>query len=329
MIPKRLRLTFTGAAALGLAIGLASALPAALPIAWAQNAPPAGSPASGVPAPAYATTGGDNAPGSAAAYANMAARMDNLQSEIDSLTGQIQVINHQLQQLSDRMGQLTKNAASGPNAPEGQGTPAGANAPAGNPAASQASNQPSNAAPVGRGSGGNNGSPLREPPPHPLGTIPANTPLPQPERNTAGGNANAGAKAEVALPAGSVAAQYKYATDFLRRGEYVKAGQALQLFLKAHPRVALASNAQYWLGQTYYVRQLYAQSAATFLAGYRSDPKGNKAPDDLLNLGMSLIALKKPAEACAVFKQLATQYPDAEPRIKQYAARERERAHCS
>ena len=130
------------------------------------------------------------------------------------------------------------------------------------------------------------------------------------------------------LPQGSPEAQYKFATDFLRRGDYVRAGQAFAEFVKAHPQHPLASNAQYWLGETYYVRQLYAQSAAAFLAGYRRDPKGDKAPADLLKLGMSLIGLKKPQEACAVFKQLAAQYPHAEPRIKQYAARERARAKC-
>lgn len=328
MIPKCLHPTLAGAAALGLglALGLAPAFPAALPVALAQTAPPAGSPASGKPAPASATAGGeDNAPGSAA-YANMAVRMDNLQSEIDSLTGQIQVINHQLQQLSSRIDTLTKDVDSRLSAP------AGANA-AGNAGAtpSQASNQASasTAAPAAAG-GGETGSPFREPPPHPLGTISVNTPLPQPGAGTsAPANAGTGAEAEVTLPSGSVEAQYKYATDFLRRGEYAKASQALEEFLKAHPKDALASNAHYWLGETYYVRQLYAQSAATFLDGYRLAPKGDKAPDDLLKLGMSLIALKKPAEACAVFKQLSSQYPHAEPRIKQYAARERERAHCS
>ncbi len=351
MIPNRLRLPASGLVMPGLVLalvfGLAPALPGVVPQAWAQSAPPPGSPASGLPAPAQAAampgseSGAGAGAGTGAAYANMAARMDNLQTEIDDLTGKIQVVDHQLQVLSDRIDKLSKDVNFRLNALEGHGpapaagantgtsTGAAAGAPAGGMAATASPANPTATAPTGNAAG----SPFREPPPHPLGSLPANAPLPTANQGAAatpatGAATGPGAAPAVTLPQGSPETQYKFATDFLRRGDYARAGQAFAEFVKAHPQHPLASNAQYWLGETYYVRQLYAQSAAAFLAGYRRDPKGDKAPADLLKLGMSLIGLKKPQEACAVFKQLAAQYPHAEPRIKQYAARERARAKC-
>ena len=59
---------------------------------------------------------------------------------------------------------------------------------------------------------------------------------------------------------------------------------------------------------TYYVRAAYVQAAEVFLEGYRSDPKGTKAPDSLLKLGMSLSGLDKKREACAAFNKLIKDY---------------------
>ena len=55
-----------------------------------------------------------------------------------------------------------------------------------------------------------------------------------------------------------------------------------------YPNDPLAGNAQYWLGETYYVRKDYKNAAAAFAEGYQKYPKGPKAADDLLKLGMSL-----------------------------------------
>ena len=123
--------------------------------------------------------------------------------------------------------------------------------------------------------------------------------------------------------------QYNFATDLLHQGDYAGAEQALTEFVGQHPTDPLASAAQYWLGETFFVRQKYDRAAKAFLAGYQKYPKTQKAPDDLLKLGMSLSALKQKKEACAVFQQLSSEYPSAEPRIKQSATREKSKAGCS
>lgn len=131
------------------------------------------------------------------------------------------------------------------------------------------------------------------------------------------------------LPGGTVKEQYAYAFGLLRQANYDRAEQALQEFLGLHPKESLASNARYWLGETYYVRAAYVQAAEIFLEGYQADPKGPKAPDSLLKLGMSLAGLDKKREACAAFEKLTKDFPDAAAGVKNTVKREKQKNGCS
>mgnify|MGYP001190853446 CR=1 FL=1 len=130
------------------------------------------------------------------------------------------------------------------------------------------------------------------------------------------------------LPAGSVQEQYKYAFGLVRKTEYERASMALSEFIKTHPDEPLTSNAQYWLGRTYYVRKDYRRAAEVFLASYQGDPKGSKAADNLLNLGMSLVGLNKNIEACATYRKLQLDFPKASTVILKRLAQQKTRAEC-
>ncbi|MGB0696672.1 MAG: tol-pal system protein YbgF [Rhodospirillaceae bacterium] len=131
-----------------------------------------------------------------------------------------------------------------------------------------------------------------------------------------------------ALLNGSPAEQYNYAFSLLRRADYVAAEQAFRSFLDANPSNGLSGNAAYWLGETYYIRGNYEQAAMTFLEGYKSYPDSNKAPDNLLKLGLSMAAINKTQEACAAFSRLSTQFPGAPEPIKRRARSEMQRVGC-
>ena len=131
------------------------------------------------------------------------------------------------------------------------------------------------------------------------------------------------------LPKGTTKEKYAYASGLLRQAQYARAEIALKAFIDDHNNDPLASNARYWLGETYYVRSAYVQAAEAFLDGYQKDPKGLKAPDTLLKLGMSLARLEKPREACAAFARLTADFPKVLEGIKNPLARERERNNCS
>ena len=135
--------------------------------------------------------------------------------------------------------------------------------------------------------------------------------------------------ATIVLPPGTAKEQYNYAFGLLRQANYDKAELALQEFVKLHPKEALASNARYWLGETFYVRAAYVQAAEVFLEGFQADPKGPKASDSLLKLGMSLGGLDKKREACAAFDKLLKDFPDAPAGVKNTVTREKQKNGCS
>lgn len=132
----------------------------------------------------------------------------------------------------------------------------------------------------------------------------------------------------VALPDGTPKQQYEFAFEFLKRQDYPKAEATLRDFLKLHPKDALAGNAQYWLGETYYVRGDFQQAAVEFMAGYQKYPKTNKGPDNLLKLGMSMAKLNQTQGACTALGRLTKDYPDAPDTVLKSAGSERTKLKC-
>jgi len=133
----------------------------------------------------------------------------------------------------------------------------------------------------------------------------------------------------MALPDGTPKEQYDYAFDILRQADYARAEKALRMFLDANASDDLAGNAQYWLGETYYVRGDFEQAAVEFLSGYQTYPASSKGPDNLLKLGLSMARLGQTDGACTALTRLATEYPSANDTIRRRAQTERARLKCS
>jgi tol-pal system protein YbgF len=130
------------------------------------------------------------------------------------------------------------------------------------------------------------------------------------------------------LPNGTPEAQYDFAIDLMKRGQYDQARQAFQEFLQLHPDHNLAGNSQYWLGETYYAQSDFKRAGDAFLTGYTTYASSNKAPDSLLKLGMSLAALGNKDAACTVWGELGSRFPQATPAIVARARSERQKAGC-
>lgn len=136
------------------------------------------------------------------------------------------------------------------------------------------------------------------------------------------------ASTEGTLPSGSAQDQYNYAMGLLTQANYPAAEQAMRSFVARFPKDSLAGNAQYWLGETFYVRKDYANAATAFAQGYDKYPKSAKAADDLLKLGMSLANLNQKADACRAYARLQRDFPTAPQSIKERLASEKQRAGC-
>ncbi len=121
---------------------------------------------------------------------------------------------------------------------------------------------------------------------------------------------------------------YDSAFSDIRESKYESAAGKLNRFMSMYPSHVLAPNAQYWLAETYYVRGEYAQAARMFAQGYQDYPKGPKAGDSLLKLGLSLAQLGKKEDACLSFLQLKKEFPGVQSTVTRRADQEIKRLGC-
>lgn len=131
-----------------------------------------------------------------------------------------------------------------------------------------------------------------------------------------------------ALPSGESQSAYENAYNSLLKRDFNAAEDGFRDFLQRYPNDPLSGNAQYWLGETYYVRGQFREAADSFLAGYRNYGNSDKAPANLLKLGMSLYRLGEEQAACSTFSELEKKYPNAPSHLKQRASAERQRSGC-
>lgn len=123
------------------------------------------------------------------------------------------------------------------------------------------------------------------------------------------------APAQPAQPAASAAEAYRDAFNLLKKADYPAAEVAFQNFLKQYGDTEYAGNAQYWLGETYYVRGQFEKAAVAFADGYKKYRKGPKAPDSLLKLGFSMRRLNQTDKSCAALDQFLKEFAGA-PKVQ-------------
>ena len=131
------------------------------------------------------------------------------------------------------------------------------------------------------------------------------------------------------LPQGTPKERYKYAYSLLTKMQLSAAETAFQEFLEQHGDDQLASNAQYWLGETYYARQNLSEATRAFLVGIQRYPNSTKAPDSMLKLGISLAKLGKNEDSCAAFIEMQTKFPNLRTRLRKRMLKEMKAADCN
>lgn len=251
---------------------------------------------------------------------NAELRLEQLEAQMRDLTGRVEEVTYGLTQLKQRLEKLVgdvdfrfreleKSSQTAAAEPPGTEASKDSRTTVGEPAAPTASTTSapkadSQAAALGNPAAGQDNGPVG-----PKGGAQAAT-------------------ANGTLPSGSSQEQYNYAFGLLRQADYPAAEKALRAFVERYPNDPLAANAQYWLGETYYVRGDYTDAATAFAEGYRKYPKSGKGPDSLLKLGMSLGNAGQKKDACVTLEQLERQYPKASPNIVERTRSERDRLGC-
>ncbi len=105
---------------------------------------------------------------------------------------------------------------------------------------------------------------------------------------------------------------YAAALEVFQAREYGQAVLDFLDFIAKYPKHQLASNAQYWIGEAYYVQRDYRQAALEFQKVIDGDARGTKTPDALLKIGLCYVSLHQPTRAQQLWEQVVREYPDSE-----------------
>ncbi len=259
--------------------------------------------------------------GDATSAASTEVRLEGLEQQMRDLTGKVEEFSNQVSQLRQRLEQVNSDnqvrTSMGGDLPPQPGAPA----------------QPSRYSSQDTAAGAVVPGPGQAPGPQPLfGTLtpPGQRPVvapPQPQAALA--NAGPPRQADgAAAGGGTPAEQYNRAFGMVKQADYVNAEAALRAFIQTHPKDPLVASAQYWIGETLYARKQYPEAASAFADGYKRYPKGPKAPEELLKLGMALGHSNQKQNACVAFAELDHAFPTASPAVRKAAAEERRRLSC-
>jgi tol-pal system protein YbgF len=122
--------------------------------------------------------------------------------------------------------------------------------------------------------------------------------------------------------------EFDLGIGYMQRKDYALAEETMRNFAQRYPSDPLMADSQYWLGESFFQRQMYRDAAESFLAVTTKFDKSGKAPDALLRLGQSLAALKEKEAACAALGEVNRKYPRASSGVKAAVDREQKRVKC-
>lgn len=209
---------------------------------------------------------------STTAVTDILARLDALEGQIQRLTGQVEENSNSIRQLTTKMAAL--ETGTGPAI-------AAAATPSANPTAAIAAPTPTPAA----------------------RTVPAAQPSgPTAERLAA---VQQIAKPQTDDPADD---EYSYGFRLWDAGFYPEAQQQLTMFVEKYPSHWRATYGRNLLGRAYLDDGKPRDAAPWFLRNYQSDKGGARAPDSLLFLAETMIALKDTDRACIALAEFGETY---------------------
>lgn len=221
-----------------------------------------------------------------APIADLTARVDALESELRNLTGQVETDSNRLKRLEDALKAYDARL----KVLEGTGVaPAVSDGPVEPPA-----DKPTTVASVTTK-------------PAPATTKPAA------QKPAAPIKADPGRKAAidaVEIPDTGDAPEdaYTYGFRLWQAKLYPEAQVKLKEFVAKYPSHKRASYAQNLLGRAYLDEGKPALASVAFYDNYQKMPRGERAGESLYWLGVSLTKLKKPADACKVYKEFDDVY---------------------
>jgi tol-pal system protein YbgF len=105
-------------------------------------------------------------------------------------------------------------------------------------------------------------------------------------------------------------ALYAAAYQTFKEGNYDKSRTEFKNFLVAYPDTEYAGNAQFWIGECYFLEKNYEQAILEYEKVTKNYPKGNKVPYALLKQGLSFLKLNDKTSAKLILQQVINDFPN-------------------
>jgi tol-pal system protein YbgF len=248
-------------------------------------------------------------------------RVGDLEETLRRLTGQMEQLDHRVSEFSDRLNRMQKDFDYKLCSLSAQQLGA-TNTQTDQTALPCGGQQSGSLAPTDNTGSTASGTPQRlAPPPGILGTLPQSAVSGSlSESPPTGPNAK--------LAAVDTRSQFDAAMNLLAKAQYDEARAAFRSFADTYPRDDLAPQAIYWVGDIAYVQKDYAAASREFAEEIKKFPTSPRAPESMLKLGQSLIAMNRKKEGCLALGALPTQYPGASKTVTAQALASRRAASC-
>ncbi|CAB1277443.1 tol-pal system protein YbgF [Candidatus Nitrosacidococcus tergens] len=107
---------------------------------------------------------------------------------------------------------------------------------------------------------------------------------------------------------------YQHALEVLQEGHYTEAIIAFTKFSKQYPESDKFADAQYWLGEAYYMNQNFQETITAFQAFINDSPESLKVPNAILKQGISYYELSQKNQAKDKFEKIVAEYPSSTAR---------------
>ncbi len=105
---------------------------------------------------------------------------------------------------------------------------------------------------------------------------------------------------------------YKDAYETFHKGNLEGARRKFEAFLKQYPNTELSDNAQFWIGETYYLKKDFERAILEYEKAIVKYPEGDKIPAASFKQALAFMELGDKANAKNLLKRVIEKYPRSE-----------------
>ena len=102
---------------------------------------------------------------------------------------------------------------------------------------------------------------------------------------------------------------YRDADQTFHKGDLEGSRRKFEAFLKQFPNTELSDNAQFWIGETYYLKKDYERAIIEYEKAIVRYPEGDKIPSAIFKQALSFLELNDRTNARSLLKRVIEKYP--------------------